>query len=138
MAYGGGGLSSCFPLDPFFQRRITSKREFAMLHSEIGEKISEGDLYSQQKFVRLFLSHYDRLFLISVPGTGKTCSVVAFCEMLARMKKNNIKHSLSRIQKFYILVRSPFHVQNIKSMIDGSCSGGWYCSEFSKASSRSD
>ena len=124
--------------DRLFQQRIAAKREFAMLHSERGEKIPDGDLYSQQKFVRLFLSHYDRLFLISEPGTGKTCSVVAFCEMLARMKKNNIKHSLSKIQKFYILVRSPFHVQNIKSMIDGPCSGGWYRKESVMRSGRPD
>ena len=114
------------PLDALFQRRLSSKREFAMLHSEAGEKIADGDLFSQQKFVRLFLSHYHRLFLVSEPGTGKTCSVVAFCEMVVRMKKHQIEHSLTNIKKFIILVKSTFHAQNIKKMIDQVCSGGLY------------
>lgn len=41
------------PMDPDFQLRISEKREFAMLHSCSGETIATGDLYSQQKFVRL-------------------------------------------------------------------------------------
>lgn len=117
------------PLDSDFQRRISSKREFAMLHSTMGEMITDGELYSQQKFVRLFLSHYDRLLLVSEPGTGKTCSVVSFCEMISRMQLARVKNSLTKIEKFIILVKSPFHVTNIRQMIHKVCSGGHYSTD---------
>lgn len=98
------------PMDANFQFKLSSKRKFAMLHSELGEKIVKGNLYSHQKFVRQFLSLYDRLFLISEPGTGKTCSVVSFCEYVVRLKHYRIPNALVGIQKFVIVVRSAFQI----------------------------
>lgn len=114
------------PFDVNFQKQLSEKREFAMLHSTLGETIRDGDLYAHQKFVRLFLSQYDRLFLVSEPGTGKTCSVVAFCEYVVRLKKFNITNPLTRIKRFVIVVKSSFHAENIKNMIGSVCSGGFY------------
>ncbi len=115
-----------YPYDAEFQKKISAKREFAMLHSVPGENIKQGDLYNHQKFVRQFLTQYDRLFLISEPGTGKTCSVVSFCEYVVRLKHYGIPNSLSRIKRFVIVVRSTFHIENIKNMIDKVCSGKFY------------
>lgn len=114
------------PLNKGFQKELSAKREFAMLHSKVGEKVQDGDLFTQQKFVRQFLSQYDRLFMMSEPGTGKTCSVISFCEYVIRLKRYNIANSLSKIKKFYIVVRSGFHVDNIKNMIYKVCSGPYY------------
>ncbi len=125
------------PMDANFQTLISNKREFAMLHSRSGEKIEDGDYYPQQKFVRLFLEHYDRLFLVSEPGTGKTCSVASFCEYVVRLRHFNIANSMSKLKRFVIVVRSPFHIENIKNMIRKVCSANFYDThrgDFSKAS----
>lgn len=69
---------------------------------------------------------------MSEPGTGKTCSVVSFCEEIVRLRQYEIKHSLSKIKSFVILVRSAFHIENIRQMIDKVCSGGLYGREYDR------
>lgn len=124
------------PMNRDFQMLLSRKREFAMLHSRMGETVSEGDLYYHQKFVRMYLSHYDRLFLVSEPGTGKTCSVVSFCEYVVRLKFLEVDNALSNIKRFIIVVRSTFHVYNIRQMIAKVCSADFYsrhCTERSRS-----
>lgn len=119
---------------PGIQTIISSKREFSELASDIDERLApgRGQFFKHQRLTLRYLRAYDRLMLISEPGTGKSCQVLAFIEYsrreLEKAKVNPIDadEKAGHFRKVVILVKGGTHKSEIRNQIFCKCSDGRY------------
>ena len=112
------------PMDAGFQGYISSKKEFIdFSSSSSGDPMFPGEYYFKyQQLFRLYMCHFDRLILISEPGTGKSCNVVSFWDYVLQCKEGRNSASmdstyLSHLKKCIIVVNSDTQGTNIKNEI---------------------
>lgn len=105
---------------PGFQTAITRKKEFRDVAATVREPVPvRGQLFKQQKFLRRFMTQYDKSFVIWETGTGKTCGVLGVTEYFKNIPNSNIRH-------VYILVKGPSLVNEFKHQLICKCTAGEY------------
>lgn len=122
---------------PHFQGALTQQEEFRILASSFTEPVPRpGFYYKHQKFTHRFLSHYDKLLVLSETGTGKSCEVIGFLEMTRRFfdkaEKDYVsiaEEGLSHFKRVYILVRNDTQKKEIRNQIICKCSNSTYITE---------
>jgi hypothetical protein len=69
-----------------FQKLISSKKEFNELKPDIEKlkKLNRGEYYNHQIFYHRYLRIYDDLLIMDATGTGKSCSVMGFTELVTK------------------------------------------------------
>lgn len=101
--------------DPF----LNDKNEFDIQYQKI-EKIPEkGELYNHQEFAKLYMKHYDRVLVISKPGTGKSCTAIGVAEYFSDIYFNDVK--MARITNCVILTRGKTLAKNFENEILNVC-----------------
>jgi len=101
------------------QRIIYNLEEFRSLEaSEDPEKLNgPGTYYKHQILVQRLMNDLDKLFIIHEPGSGKTCTVIGYTELLK--KDSNVIDGI-------IYITSPRLIQSVKNQILCKCTNGTY------------
>lgn len=103
--------------DPAIQRRLAAKQEFREVSGRTREPTpAQGQYFRHQKAFIRFLQIYDRIFNLSEPGTGKTCSFVGLAEMV----RNNPKE-FGMYRRVYVLEKGPSTSNDFKRQIACAC-----------------
>ena len=85
---------------PNIQTYITAKKEFNELASVPSEPFpARGEFFRHQHFFHRYMYHYDRIFNIQKPGTGKTGASGGFAEKLKH--NHRINETLSFVDTYY-------------------------------------
>jgi hypothetical protein len=119
-------LESCIPFYPDLQRSDAQKllynmEEYHILEaSSEKEEIEPGKYFKDQVVVSRLMTSLDRLFVIAAPGTGKTCKMVFWDELL---KKDSV--TIDRI----IYVTSKSLIISAKNQILCKCTNNIYLND---------
>ena len=116
------------------QRMVTDKHEFAELASSTTEKLGagRGQFYNHQKLYQRFMRIYDRLCILDDTGTGKSCAVLGFTELVHKewiKETTSPEHAdqrLAHYRKAVILVRNEHLMNEFKKQLICRCSDGSY------------
>lgn len=110
------------PNDPFFQAKITAKKEFQDLATDTTEEIPSvrGQLFKHQQMFKRYMQINDRIMVIAEPGTGKTCTVGGLAEFYA----DHVGET--PIRRTYVLVHSSAVENEIRYQLICRCSDGRY------------
>lgn len=119
---------------PGFQTRISAKKEFAELASDIAERLppGRGQYYKHQKFTHRFLRAYDRLVILSETGTGKSCEAIGFIEYTrkemekARLDPATADEKASHFKRVVVLVGGSTQKSEFRRQVACKCSDGRY------------
>lgn len=116
-----------------FQTEITAKREFNELASPVAPEPTPeaGKYYKHQLFTHRFLRIYDRLLIISEPGTGKTCEVTGFLEYIvdqvqAKRQGKPSDERVDHFRRYYIIVSGETQQEEFRKQLLYRCSNGRY------------
>lgn len=101
--------------DPF----VNDKNEFDMRYKKIEKVPDKGELFNHQEFAKLYMKNYDRVLVISKPGTGKTCLAIGVAEYFSEIYFNDV--NIARIKNCIIMTRGDILVENFKNEILNTC-----------------
>jgi len=121
-------------MTPGFQTILTAKKEFNELASEPTERLppGRGQYFKHQKMTMRYLRAYDDLILLDEPGTGKSCSVLAFTEFtrtqfdMSKIDPNKVDKKAAHFKRVIVLVKGKTQRQEFKSQLVCKCSDGRY------------
>ena len=132
---------------PNFQARITAKKEFSELASDIRERLppGRGKYFKHQRFTHRFLRAHDDLLILSETGTGKSCEVMGFTEYTrreldkAKVDPFSADEKAAHFKRVYILVKNETQGDELKNQLACKCSDGHYVTELvSRAKTEAD
>lgn len=99
-----------------FASQIATFGEFRKYGATMNERQpGKYKFFSYQEMISIFMQRYNRLFLISDPGVGKTHMVIATAERFRKQYKE--LGMAAPIHKFYIIVSGPTIARQVTSMI---------------------
>lgn len=108
-----------------FQADITRKAEFAsLIGSSVEDRPLRGSYFTHQQFVQRFLMYFDKLLLMHLPGTGKTCATVAVAETYKKIMRAAAMGVLQQrpvITKIFVLVKGESLAEEYKNQVVCKC-----------------
>lgn len=117
-------------LDGDFQQKISSDSNFAIFGSKPNEKLlsnEQGTLFNHQQATKEYLKKYDRLLIMDEPGTGKTCSVAGFTELVSthisypEEVDGRLELNLLGFEKVIVLVKGNAQEADFKNQLVCKC-----------------
>lgn len=101
--------------DDNFQQKITAKKEFQDVRAIKDEPYPKrGEAFRHQELLFRYALQYDKLLIISDPGTGKTCSITTITEYYKNLKNTPYK-------KVYIIAKGKTLLSEIKYQLVCRC-----------------
>jgi superfamily II DNA or RNA helicase len=70
-------------------------------YKKIEKLPGKGELFNHQEFAKLYMKNYDRVLVISKPGTGKTCLAIGVAEYFSEIYFNDV--NIARITNCIII-----------------------------------
>ena len=120
--------------DSDYQERFNETFEFASLVFDPNESLgkTKPSFFSHQRLAHRQLMRYRRAMFTDEPGTGKTCKVEGFTEIVADIKENARldpsapNNPLANVGEIFIMCKNLSVVQEVKYQLVCKCSDGRY------------
>lgn len=123
------------------QQYISSKKEFTELETSIDDVLQDSEIpkvYKHQLLMRRLLLYLDEFLVIDDTGTGKTCNITIFIEMVYWIRmtylETGIDRPYSHFKRALILVKGEAQRNQIIQQIVCVCSKGQYVTDNVKKS----
>lgn len=119
---------------PGFQTLISAKEEFIEMSSDTRERLppGRGKYFKHQKFMLRFLRAHEKVLILDATGTGKSCSVLSFCEYTrkelekAKVDPTGADERNAHFKRVIVLVKGPTQKNEFKNQLVCKCSDGRY------------